>query len=178
MADGWTTGVDAAAQAAANVPAEDIKGTPEWFAKRDRLIVSWQQSKAIAEAAKNDEREQRQAVVDFVFPVAERKAGMNNHDLGNGYTLKFGNTIGYSFGDHSNEAIERVMDEIEKVGNVGAVLVDRLVKTKYEPSMTEYKALGDTNDEQAIKKLFDSIFTTKPGAPALEVKEPKATLRG
>lgn len=174
MSDGWTNQIAAPADA---LP-ENIPGTPEWIKKRDDMLQRWQQAKAILEAAKNDERELRDAVVDFVFPKETRKAGMNNHELGNGYVLKFGNTTNYSFGENSNETIEAVMDEIEAIGNVGAVLVDRLVKTKYEPSMTEYKALGDTNDERAIKKAFDKIFTTKPGAPALEIKEPKASLRG
>ena len=178
MSDVWQTGV-AAANAAGTKPAEDIPGTPEWTKKRDDLIVAWQSAKTTLEAAKNSEREARDAVVAFVWPdEAARRAGVNNHELGNGYVLKFGNVQNYSFGDNSNDKIEAVMDAIESVGNVGAVLVDRLVKTKYEPSMTEYKALGDTNDEREIKRLFDSIFVTKPGAPQLELKEPKAKLNG
>ena len=177
MSNGWQTGVEAA-NAAATMKAEDIPGTPEWIAKRDAMLARWQSNKAILDAAKNDERESRDAVVDFVFPVASRKSGMNNHPLANGWLLKFGNSTVYSFGEASNEEIEAIMDEIEKVGNIGAVLVDRLIKTKYEPSITEYKALGDTDDEKRIKALIDKILVTKPGAPALEIKEPKASLRG
>lgn len=159
-------------------PSTLAPGSAEWIAHRDTLLLNWKNSQDVLAKAKESEMELRTAVADFVFPVASRKPGVNNYDLGNGYTLKLGHKINYSFGDESNEAIESRMDRIEAVGNVGAVLIDRLIRTKYEPSLTEYKALGDTNDEKTIKAIIDEMLVSKPGAPSLEIKEPKAKLNG
>lgn len=45
-----------------------------------------------------------------------------------------------------------------------------LIKTKYELSVTDYKKL---EMDDAVRSLVDSILTTKPGTPALELIQPK-----
>jgi hypothetical protein len=43
-----------------------------------------------------------------------------------------------------------------------------LIKTKYELSVTDYKKLDDT-----VRGIVDTIITTKPGTPAMELVPPK-----
>jgi hypothetical protein len=153
-----------------------VEGAPFNEAARDALLKRWEVTKAALEAAKNSEMEIRKAVGAYVFPTP--KEGVNNHDLGNGYTLKLGHKLNYKLrGDV--EAIEAVEDKCEALGNEGKFLVERIIVWKADFSKSEYNKLdASLPTHSAVKKLVDEILEITPGSPSLEIKEPKASLRG
>jgi len=140
---------------------------------RDRLLMAWEASKTALDTAKANEMELRKTIAALAFPDA--KEGTNKLDLGKGYELKFVREVEYVFpATLSRDAIAKVEDEIAKTGNEGQFLADRLFKWKCEPSKSEYKKLDLANPTHAaVKKLYDSILTTKDAAPKLEIKAPK-----
>lgn len=160
--------------------AAPVEGSPEWIAERDKRLLAWKAAQDQLAAAKELEMSLREGVGEFVFPTDKRKSGVNNHDLGNGYTLKLGHKLNYNLvgkpeTSDRNADVEAAMDRIEALGNEGAFLADRLIKWKPELSVSEYKELdADNPTHKAIKAIIDEILEIKPGAPSLEIREPKA----
>lgn len=150
-----------------------------WKTQRDNVLLAWKDAKATLETAKVAEMDLRQQVAKMLFP--EPKKGTQRHDLGGGYAVKLVHKINYKLGDKEkvdkkgdkvpiNEQVEIVMEAVEKCGNEGAFLVDRLIKTSYDLSVTEYNQLEPGSQ---VKKLIDSILITSDGAPTIEIEEPK-----
>jgi hypothetical protein len=142
---------------------------------RDVLLKAWENSKAVLERAKNTEMSLRKSVGAFVFPTP--KEGVNNHDLGGGYTLKLGHKLNYKLvGD--NDKLEEVEEKAAKLGNEGEFLIERIIVWKAEFSKSEYNKLDEgLPTHKEVKKLVDSVLEISAGSPSLEIKEPKATLR-
>ncbi len=152
----------------------------EWHAKRDQFILEWQRAKTLLNSAKEVEMELRKQLQDMLFPNPTK--GTQRYDLGNGYKIKLVHKINYKLGDKERidpdtgdkipvvDQVETIMSEIEKCGNEGKFLVDRLIKTSYDLSISEYEKLDSTSP---IKKLIDDILITSPAAPAIELEEPK-----
>jgi hypothetical protein len=65
--------------------------------------------------------------------------------------------------------IEKALSKIEKDGESGELIAERLVKWTPELSLTEYKQLSDK-----YRKIIDDVIITSEGTPTLEIKEPKA----
>lgn len=139
---------------------------------REGLLMLWQRTAETLAKAKEDEMQIRGQVAKAFFPTP--KEGMNNFDLGNGYTLKFGNKMNYSL---DKDKVDAALDAIEKAGDQGKFIAGRLVKFQPELSLTEYRLLEDGAATDAltkrIKAEIDSVLTIKPGTPSLEIKEPK-----
>jgi hypothetical protein len=115
--------------------------------------------------------EVRKAVVaDF----APSKEGTNNFDLGNGYKLKIVTGTNYKLDD--NEKVQGILDQIERIGNKGAFIAERLIGWTPRLSVSEYKKLGETDDasETKIKELIDTVISTSPASPTVEIVTPKA----
>ena len=152
-----------------------------WNVQRDNLLTAWAASKDKLAAIKEEEMELRKQVSSMLFP--EPKKGTQRYELGGGYKVKLVHKINYKLGDKDridpdngskiaiNDQVETVMNEIEKIGNEGKFLVDRLIKTSYELSVSEYEKL----ENNEIKKLINSILITSDGAPSLELEEPKSS---
>jgi hypothetical protein len=153
-----------------------VEGAPFDEAARDLLLKRWEQAKLTLEAAKNSEMEIRKAVGAYVFPTP--KEGVNNHELGGGYVLKMGHKLNYKLsGD--NDAIEAVEDKCVALGNEGQFLAERIIVWKADFSKSEYNKLDEAlPTHKAVKDLIDGILEITTGSPSLEIKEPKATLRG
>jgi hypothetical protein len=163
-------------------PAVLTPGSPEWCAKRDEKLLAWDASKKALEVAKETEMNLRKEVGEFVFPTDGRKEGVNNHELGNGYTLKLGHKVNYKLVGPNDKIIE-VEERAEKVGNEGKFIIERLITWKADISVTEYKKLKTDANEgsetaKEILKIVDEVVETSSGAPSLEIKEPKAKLNG
>lgn len=152
-----------------------VEGAPFDALARDRLLKSWETAKVTLEAAKNSEMEIRKAVAAYVFPTP--KEGVNNHDLGGGYTLKLGHKLNYKI-EASNEAVDKAEDAAAQCGNEGTFLFERIITWTPNFSKSEYNKLdADGNPtHKGVKALIDGLLEIKPGAPSLEIKEPKATL--
>lgn len=140
----------------------------------DGVIMLWQQQQANLQAIKEDEIELRKIVVKL--KVSQPKEGMNNVDLGGGFTLKAGVKINYKL-DADNEKVEAALDQIEAIGNEGPFIASRLVKWTADLSITEYRKLCEdaktSPDKQKMLDILNGVLTTTDGTPSLEIKEPK-----
>ncbi len=141
----------------------------------DDLLMLWQKRKEAIETAKADEIDLRKYIVGRAFP--QKNEGMNNKDLGNGYTLKAGIKYNYNLAD--NDKVEDCLNKIAAIGNQGSFIADRLVSWKPSFLLTEYRALQDEKDkgDQAAIKILEVVnemLTITEAAPTLEIKEPKA----
>lgn len=105
------------------------------------------------------------------FPGHQK--GTKSLDIGNGYILKAVGKINYKV-DPDVDKVDKVIAAIEKTGDAGKFLAERLLKTKIELGEGEYNKL-DPNDktQNKIKALVDSVLTSSDGTPSLEIVAPK-----
>lgn len=141
----------------------------------DQLLMLWADKKAAIELAKADEIELRKYIVNRAFP--QKQEGMNNKELGNGYTLKAG--IKYNYNLAENDVVEECLNHIAALGNEGPFIADRLVGWTPNFRLTEYRLLceaKDKGDERAIKilNIITKMLTIVPATPTLEIKPPKS----
>lgn len=141
---------------------------------KDGLLQLQQQHKKELDKYKESEMELRKLCAKWFVPKPEE--GVNNVDLGNGYTAKIGINYNYKL-DESNDKIEEVLDRIAKIGNEGAFIADRIVTWTPNFHVTEYRKLQEdaevTATAKAILKELEAILTITDKAPTLEVKAPK-----
>ena len=134
----------------------------------DDLLMMWQKRKEAIEVAKEQEMELRKYIVSRAFPA--KQEGMNNKDLGNGYTLKAGVKYNYNLAD--NDTVEDCLNRIAKIGNQGSFIADRLVSWKPSFLLTEYRALQDEKDKGdktaiEILAVVNDMLTITEGAPSI-----------
>lgn len=154
--------------------------------QRDAALLAWKNAKLALDAAKDAEMAARNSVVEMFFPNGEGKEGMNTVQLGNGYELKYGKKLNYSLksptdGVKDIDAVDDVIDAFAKCGNEGSFIADRLFKFTAELSISEYRTLCEDAKTDPYKgkmlELLNTILVIKPGAPTLEIKEPKSGRR-
>lgn len=167
----WPTGPVASAGAASPLPNPL---NPLDSMNEDALLMLWADKKKEIEAAKEAEMNLRKYIVGRAFP--QKQEGMNNKDLGGGYTLKA--TVKYNYTLAPNDVVEKCLDHISALGNEGPFIADRLVSWKANFLTTEYRSLcerKDAGDERAVKILgiVNEMLTVSEAAPTLEIKEPK-----
>lgn len=145
----------------------------------DGVLMAWQRSQAAVEAAKGFEMELRKLNVALFVP--KPREGMNNVDLGNGYTLKAGVKFNYNLkppvGKDIVDAVDDVIDRFARLDNEGSFIADRLFSWKVDLSVAEYRKLYDEAQTSATKaallRELNTILEIKDAAPTLEIKEPK-----
>ena len=140
---------------------------------QDQVLIKWNELKKAVETAKEAEMDMRKYIVKRAFP--DGKEGTNTAALGNGYELKAGIKKNYKL-DTDLDNVEKALDDIEKMGNEGAFIAERLVKWSADFLLTEYRKLeaeDATDIQKKIKARIDSILTITDAAPTLEIKEPK-----
>lgn len=145
----------------------------EYIAERDRLLVDWQAKKAALDTAKEAELEARKLSVMFMHDPA-KSGSTENVELGGGYKAKMKVPVRYGFiqndaGRVDKARIEKALSKIEKTGEAGELIAERLVKWTPELSLTEYKQLSDK-----FRSIIDDVIITTEGTPTLEIVEPKA----
>lgn len=141
---------------------------------RDGLLMLWQKAKDDIEKAKNFEMEIRKLAVKATFE--KPKEGMNTVELGNGYQAKA--QIKYNYNLADNDTVEACLAEIEKFGNEGPFIADRLVGWTPSFKLTEYRLIEEgvaKGDERSIKLMavIKKMLTITDAAPTLEIKEKK-----
>lgn len=155
-----------------------VEGSKEPVDERivKQLVAQHEVAKGVLERAKNSEMEARLMVGNYAFPLAGRKEGVNNLELGDGRTVKLGHKVNYKLvGD--NEAIEKAEDACEQIGNEGSFLAERIITWEAKFSKSEYNKLDTSNPTHAkVKAEIDKVLEISNGTPSLEVKEPKAKL--
>lgn len=151
----------------------------EFLALHDETLAKWEAAKAALEVAKETEMKLRKLYVAIASDPTKEK-GTENIALGNGYKAKVVKKINFGFIKGADEKVdwEAVMtaqDEIEKTGNEGAFIAERLFKWSAELSVSEYNKLDVSNPSHlAIKKIADKVIVTTSGAPTLEIVAPKS----
>jgi len=130
---------------------------------RDMAIMSWRNAKQTLDAAKENEMQMRKNLTNLLFPNPVK--GTQRFNLGNGYSIKLVHKLNYKL---DKDRVEQALDKIEAQGPKGELIAERLVKFTPELSQTEYKLLSEID-----KKIIDEVLTVEPGAPTLELEEPK-----
>lgn len=141
----------------------------------DALLLLWQNKKDAIEKAKAEEMELRKYIVKREFPKPNE--GMNNKDLGNGYTLKASVKYNYNLAD--NDKVEECLSKIAALGNQGSFIAERLVSWTPKFLLTEYRQLQEEAEKGSgfAKQCLDEVnnmLTITEAAPTLEIKEPRA----
>ncbi len=136
--------------------------------QRNDAIQAWRNAKAALAKATVAEKLARAEMCKLGFPTGLTE-GTNTVDLGAGYKLKVVQPYNYNL-DKTDDCklTDAALDEIEKMGNEGAFISERLVKWKPELSVTEYRAL-----DPKYKVVIDRVLTISPGSPQPEFIEPK-----
>lgn len=132
-------------------------------AERNAALLAWQEAAKVLEAAKADEMEKRLKAFGMCF--IKPKEGTNTLTLGNGYELKAEYKFNYSL---DKDKVDDALEKIEKLGNEGTFIAERLVKWSPELSISEYRKL----DKQYLD-LITPVLTIKPGTPSLKIVPPK-----
>lgn len=148
-------------------------GDPRDSLSRDELLAIHQQLKDQIEELKKAELDLRKYIVVKAFP--EAMEGTNTQELGNGYTLKAVVKKNYNL-DNDNQKIWDTLERIEKIGNQGKFIAERLISWKPSFLLTEYRKLqedaNESEDAKAILREITDILTITDGTPTLEIKEP------
>lgn len=150
----------------------------EYNAKMYATLELWEKAKKQLDAAKEAELELRKLYVAMATNPQKEK-GTEDVPLQNGWKAKVVKKVNTSFrkGDDGKtdwDAVHDTQDQIEKLGNEGAFIADRILKWEAKFSLTEYNNLDASNPTHAaIKRLIDGIIVSTPGAPTLTLVEPK-----
>jgi hypothetical protein len=149
---------------------------------KDGLLLFHQQIKNELDDAKALEMELRKLVVEAFVAPEVKKEGMNNVDLGNGYTLKA--TVQYNYnlkaaeGKDVVDECDNVIDDFARIANDGTFIAERLFKWQAPTfSVAEYRALVEsakTSEPHArLLKRLNDILEISEAAPTVVIKEPK-----
>lgn len=131
----------------------------------------WRDLAAFAKLATEAEKNTRRAVVAAYYDPALGD-GTHNIDLGDGFKLKLVNSTNYKLDD--NEKVDQALEQISRIGADGTFLADRLISWTPKLSVSEFKKLEATNaGHQQIKEVLQTILTTGPAMPTLEIVAPK-----
>jgi len=150
---------------------------PNWLAKRDALLKVWDEAKDLLAKAKETEMEARKAAQAFAFGPSA-KEGMNNQELNNGFTLKFGKKLTTNI-TATNDQVDEAEDKAEELGDRGKLLFERCIKWTPEFVKSEFKKLDAADPiDKKVKALVEGLVTTKEATGSLEIKAPKAGLNG
>lgn len=143
---------------------------------RDGLLLLHKQAKEKLDFWKAEEMELRKLTVQVFVP--EKAEGTNTVELGNGYELKAKVKYNYKL-DSDNDKVWAGLERIEKIGNEGKFIADRLVSWTPNFLLTEYRQLQENSEKgslfaKEVLKEIESFLTITEAAPELEIKEPKA----
>lgn len=137
---------------------------------KDLILKAWQESKGQLDECKEREAALRKAVFELEFPSPTE--GTQRIPLGNGYHLKAVYPMRYECPKDEQKSytnVELGLEELEKLGPEAGFVADRVIKWVPEVQIKEYRTL-----KPEYKTIIDKFVVIKPGAPQLEIEEPKA----
>lgn len=171
--------------------SEPIQEQPEWLTDdvkralnifhfphtQDGMLMLHKKTKENFDFYKEQEMAYRKICASFLVPDPQKHEGMNNVELGNGYTAKVGIKFNYKL-DNDNTKIWEALDRIKKISNQGTFIAERLISWHPSFLVTEYRMLQEeaetgSPDAKLILKEVETILTITDAAPTLEIKEPK-----
>jgi len=122
-------------------------------------LEEWRMASQELAFYKEQEMALRKQVLNLFFPIQEE--GSNNVELSQGWSLKA--TVPYTRSLDQKKMVE-VLKDLKKHKAPAA-----LIKTTYTLSVAEYREL-----DAGIKSIIDTVLTTKPGTPSMELIAPKS----
>lgn len=128
----------------------------------ENLVTRWDNARKEIKKWQAAEREFRMAIVNAKFPDADE--GTHTVELVDGYKLKVNVRMNYNL---DKDKVEVALDAIEKTGNEGTFIAERLVRFKPELSLSEYRNLAPQ-----YRNLINEALTIKRAIPDLELVEP------
>lgn len=139
------------------------------FITKVDMLAAWEAAQKSALHWKLEEMRLRM-LVNELFPEVERLGeGTHYVPLSNGYRLKGEHGWNYTLnGKDDAVAVHQALDKLEKIGDDGKFIAERVVKWKPDLSVSEYKKLRPEH-----KSIIDTVLTTKPASPALSIVAPK-----
>jgi hypothetical protein len=145
--------------------AADFKGVNDPSIR----LQMWSRMQLALAVTKAAEIEMRKEIFPAFF---SHEKGTENRDLGGGWTLKGEASLNYVL---DKDKIDDALDSIEELGERGAMVAENVVRVKPELSVTEYKRLLESDNEQDKKALaiLQTVLTTTPGTPTLTLGPPK-----
>jgi len=141
-----------------NVPVETVE------AKRDTAIMKWSTAQSQLAYWKEVEAAARIEVLTLCYETPP-DSGTVNYDLGKGFGLKAVFKENYKLDE---KKLDGALDRIEKMGEAGELIVNRVIRWKPELSKTEYEAMPE-----AMRAILDEVVTISPGTPSLSLMTPK-----
>lgn len=134
-------------------------------------IHSWNQAKAALVAAIEYEMQLRKEVVAESFDSTKLK-GTQNIEIGSGFKLKCVKKENIKV---DKDKVNAALDEIEKIGQFGVFIAERVIKFTPDLSLTEWNSLKESSDPNAAKiiALLEPVLEFSPGSPTLEIVPPK-----
>ena len=141
----------------------------------DGMLALHQLYKERLDFYKAKEMEYRKVCVALLVP--EKKEGTTNVELGNGYTANIKIKYNYKL-DSDNERIWTGLEKIEKLGNEGKFIAERLVSWTPNFLLTEYRQLQEDAEKGSVfakdaLAIVNEFLTITDAAPELAIKEPK-----
>lgn len=181
MVDPWTQTIE----------AQQPSAKPEWMTEEvekllkayqfpisnDGMLMLWQKSKENLDHWKAIEMEYRKITTAMLVPDHNRNEGMNTIELGSGYAAKVGIKMNYKLAS-DNDVVWKGLEAIEKLGNEGKFVAERLISWSPNFLLTEYRQLQDDAEKgsdfakNALKEI-EKFMTITEASPTLEIKEPK-----
>jgi hypothetical protein len=145
---------------------------------KDGMLMLWQTAKDSLNFYKEQEMEFRKVCASFLVPEPLKNEGMNTVDLGNNFQAKVGIKLSYK-PNSDNKVIWKALEKIEKIGNKGAFIAERLFSWSPNFLLTEYRQLqedaedGSAEAKEMLKIIETEMITISEAAPTLEIKEAK-----
>lgn len=149
---------------------------------RDDILMKHSQVQGELAALKEKELLYRTASALILTTFSDKKEGVVNVELGQGYVAKVGLKRNYNLISRDEkinklDAVDNVIDEMAKVGNEGSFIAERMFKWSVDISTGEYHKLEEAAKTSAdAKKLLDlvnNVLEIKDATPTLEIKAPK-----
>lgn len=148
---------------------------------RDEALVKWNEAKRVKAEAEALEMSLRKFCVAILPQTTAApqplQEGTNNFELGAGYVAKVVAKFNYKL-DSDTKKVQKCADAMTRVSNEGGFIADRLFNWKVDISVSEYRKLDEeaktSLPHKQMLELVNQVLTMSPGAPTLEIKEPKA----
>lgn len=142
---------------------------------QDGMLMLWQNTKAELDRVKEMEMERRKICVNFLVPT--KQEGTTNVALGGDWNAKVVNKFNYKL-DSDNDKVWAGLEQIEKLGNEGKFVADRLVSWTPNFLLSEYRQLQEDAEKGSIfakqaLEIITTFMTITDAAPTLEVAEKK-----
>jgi len=142
---------------------------------KDGMLMLHQRTKEKLDHFKSLEMEYRKVCAKLL--VEKPKEGMNTVELGNGYQAKIGIKYNYKL-DSNNDKVWEGLEKIEKIGNQGKFIAERLVSWTPNFLLSEYRKLQEeaqdgSQEAKQMLEVVNEFMTITEAAPTLEIREPK-----